>query len=287
MSNRSKRPPKTKSSIVFCDEKFNCSGERCEAAFDCVECGTKQCGSCEITLHSSRLDWHERRAIDRPDPNLLCQYTCEKRNYADVSCAECKINLCNSCSERIHSKGRKKAHTRHPFTFTTQGTNFDSLTPPIEANAESVISPLAAVNLIPQRIDVDKEFTECMSEYFSTPGNSINNTVNDTGMSAIMEPVDVDISSNGEPQHSTAKKPLESLKSGSKTKQNERSQDAVKGKKQSHTNDIDEEIYGKCKAFLLADQDEKLQVRFLYISIFKWKQKLLVLCNTTLVLELA
>ncbi|XP_064621754.1 zinc finger FYVE domain-containing protein 1-like isoform X2 [Lineus longissimus] len=117
MSAGSRRHQKSRSSKRFCEEKFACDGVRTEATFTCDECGTGQCAACEAKLHDiSKFRYHDRKKIEVPPDHLLCQnFSCSERNYADLSCEECKLNFCFFCDSKLHAVGRKKNHKRSPY----------------------------------------------------------------------------------------------------------------------------------------------------------------------------
>ncbi|XP_034432290.1 zinc finger FYVE domain-containing protein 1-like isoform X1 [Hippoglossus hippoglossus] len=100
---------------LICQESYACGGSE-EAAFECNECKSLQCGRCELELHSQeRLKNHERVQIV-PGHVPYCD-NCKggngdngKRQRSVVRCQNCKVNLCQDCQKRTHSGGNKKKH---------------------------------------------------------------------------------------------------------------------------------------------------------------------------------
>ena len=108
-----KRLQKSRSSKLYCQEKFACQGERVEAEFGCEECATVQCGNCEAKLHEiAKFVYHDRKRLQPPQPESLCQLGCEDRNYADVRCENCALNFCYDCNSKMHNSGKRKLHKR-------------------------------------------------------------------------------------------------------------------------------------------------------------------------------
>ncbi|XP_006000562.1 zinc finger FYVE domain-containing protein 1 [Latimeria chalumnae] len=124
MSSQALALDKGLSTVPMCQESYACSGSD-EAIFECDECASLQCQSCEKELHKQeRLKNHERIRIGPGhipycDPckgnngNLVHSSAATARQRAAVRCLGCKINLCIECQKRTHSVVNKR---KHPIT---------------------------------------------------------------------------------------------------------------------------------------------------------------------------
>lgn len=214
------------SSKSYCEEKIACDGDYTEAEFSCVECGTLQCEACEGRLHElSKYLFHDRRRLQLPPQNELCQLSCTERNYADVKCEDCRLQFCNECFQKMHSNGKRSQHTVVSVNFGQQRMNQQNL---------------SQMSLCDESATQDK------------PGNTAVSVCNEQYLSVRSSMSDHD-SLRSLPDIAAdagiiPSSPIRnSITSDSEAKQLEE--------------DIDEEIYKNCKSFLLADQAEILQVR--------------------------
>lgn len=121
MSAQSSAVDKGMNTILVCQESYACGGSD-EAAFECDECGSLQCGRCELELHrQERMRNHDRVRIapghipfcDSCKGDSSCPAVSGGRLRAVVRCQGCKINLCLDCQKRTHSGVNKK---KHPLT---------------------------------------------------------------------------------------------------------------------------------------------------------------------------
>ncbi|CAL1541626.1 unnamed protein product [Lymnaea stagnalis] len=117
MRPNTKRRPKTKSSVQPCEEKFCCTAIDSEAKFFCDDCKSAQCQECETEIHKSKLkfDFHFRRPLASPSVSNLCQakqvnLICRERNFPDLWCEHCKLQLCYTCFDNYHSNDKRKHH---------------------------------------------------------------------------------------------------------------------------------------------------------------------------------
>ena len=122
--NPSSKYRKSRSSVVFCKEKYACLDEKARAEFECEDCKTSQCADCEQKLHQlPKFVYHDRRKRQPPPADQLCQGNlpnCTDSNFADVTCESCQLNLCFDCDTRVHQK-LKKLHKRNPFIKVLPG----------------------------------------------------------------------------------------------------------------------------------------------------------------------
>ncbi|XP_007055801.2 zinc finger FYVE domain-containing protein 1 [Chelonia mydas] len=125
MSAHAPTAEKGLNTALLCQESYDCSGND-EAIFECDECGTLQCQSCEEKLHKQeRLRNHERTRI-RPghipycdnckgaNGNIMHNNATGSRQRAAMRCQMCKTNLCVECQKRMHAGGNKR---KHPITM--------------------------------------------------------------------------------------------------------------------------------------------------------------------------
>lgn len=119
-----KRRPKTRSSIRLCEEKFCCLSLDSTARFFCKDCNSDQCIDCEKSIHSRKLeyDFHIRDRIDAIPELHLCQgkkinISCTKRNFPDLWCLNCSLQLCFTCFDQFHSTGKKRSHKSVSFAY--------------------------------------------------------------------------------------------------------------------------------------------------------------------------
>ncbi|KAK3773525.1 hypothetical protein RRG08_022238 [Elysia crispata] len=112
-----KRRPRTKSSIQFCQEKLCCPFINCEAKYHCDDCNSIQCQSCERAIHASKLkyDFHIRKKIPSVPDEVICQskklnLVCQSKNFPDLWCENCQIQLCYVCFDTYHNTERKRQH---------------------------------------------------------------------------------------------------------------------------------------------------------------------------------
>ncbi|CAM5150957.1 unnamed protein product [Natator depressus] len=125
MSAHAPTAEKGLNTALLCQESYDCSGND-EAIFECDECGTLQCQSCEEELHKQeRLRNHERTRI-RPghipycdnckgaNGNIMHNSATGSRQRAAMRCQMCKTNLCVECQKRMHAGGNKR---KHPITM--------------------------------------------------------------------------------------------------------------------------------------------------------------------------
>ncbi|KAK6998031.1 Zinc finger FYVE domain-containing protein 1 [Biomphalaria glabrata] len=108
---------KSRSSLRICEEKFLCSSIDPKAKYYCEDCKTAQCQECVVELHKSKLkyDFHKWRPLGEEDESRLCQakkisLVCQDKNYPDVWCENCKIQLCYPCFDQYHSIDKRKNH---------------------------------------------------------------------------------------------------------------------------------------------------------------------------------
>ncbi|XP_043930604.1 zinc finger FYVE domain-containing protein 1 [Protopterus annectens] len=97
---------------LTCQESYACSGTE-EAIYECDECKSMQCQTCEQELHKQeRFKNHERVRVG-PGHVPFCDH-CKNGSGAQlravVRCLGCKINLCLECQKRSHSSINKKKH---------------------------------------------------------------------------------------------------------------------------------------------------------------------------------
>lgn len=109
----------TRPSEPRCGERLACKGPHIVARYYCPVCDTNQCEACELLIHvEARFKEHPpREPVTPPDPQLLCQGSCPERNFADVRCHTCKINLCYACDRNTHLLKRKFAHIKVRFQY--------------------------------------------------------------------------------------------------------------------------------------------------------------------------
>lgn len=109
--------------MLVCQESYACGGSD-EAAFECDECGSLQCGRCELELHrQDRMRNHDRVRIapghvpfcDSCKGDSSCTGNGGGRLRAAVRCQGCKINLCLDCQKRTHSSVNKRKHPLAPY----------------------------------------------------------------------------------------------------------------------------------------------------------------------------
>jgi hypothetical protein len=67
------------------------------------------------------LEFHDRRTIEPPPANLLCEapylnFECKDRNFADVWCENCCVGFCFDCFTDYH-KNRRKNHVSISFVY--------------------------------------------------------------------------------------------------------------------------------------------------------------------------
>lgn len=277
MSGRILKNRRTKSSKIFCEERYCCEGENEEAVFECDECGTKQCITCDEKLHQvAKFEAHERREVQGPPKEKLCQLKCTDKNYADVKCSTCGLNFCHDCFDKMHAHGRRKQHEKVRLTFPKS----KPLPPKIdskEAVAE-VTENIAALKPI-SPIEDDDSLT-----YLSMPQAQDQNFEGG-------DQDDITVLIDSETVAQRASKPEQAIDIGTKDNdtipvnrnpfspeilglgQNSSDMDfmgslsleddtfALSNENDSVTRDIsDEDIYNECNSFLLADQNEQIQV---------------------------
>lgn len=121
MRPQPKRRQKCKTSRQYCQEKLCCPDLVTEAAYFCKDCNSAQCQYCEKDIHLRKVsfEYHDRRTIEPPPANLLCQaryfnIECKDRNFADVWCETCRITFCFDCFAEYHKK-RKQQHISISF----------------------------------------------------------------------------------------------------------------------------------------------------------------------------
>ncbi|GIY16525.1 zinc finger FYVE domain-containing protein 1 [Caerostris darwini] len=113
---------KVRSSRKVCDERLACRGNKPFAVYICKQCNSNQCEACEALLHEDfRLHLHERELITCPPAEELCEGTCEDRNFADLTCDQCRRNFCFVCDHIVHFQVNK-THSRSKFI--NQGDEF-------------------------------------------------------------------------------------------------------------------------------------------------------------------
>ena len=112
-----KRRPRTKSSKQFCEEKLCCPLIDSEAKIFCEDCNSAQCLSCEKGIHSTKLkyDFHIRKQLPIIPESILCQgkvlnLVCQDKNFPDLWCEHCKVQLCYTCYDLYHKTDRRKQH---------------------------------------------------------------------------------------------------------------------------------------------------------------------------------
>lgn len=117
MRQNVKRRPKTRSSKRACEEKFCCPFVDSEAKYFCEDCKSAQCQTCESNIHSTKLkyDFHYRRHLPVVPETDLCQakrvnLVCQERNYPDLWCEQCQIQLCYTCFDIYHSLDKRRNH---------------------------------------------------------------------------------------------------------------------------------------------------------------------------------
>ena len=266
MSSRSKRGIKVRSSKKFCEEKFSCHGERVEAEYECEECKSLQCLDCETKLHElAKFVFHDRKRLQPAPSYQLCQLSCEDRNYSDVRCENCALNYCKQCFERMHSSGKRKAHTKIQLT---------------EALLKAQVNNSAAA-LSDQSIQSSGEFFDALKKPLSPVGSN-----GDDSLAYVSMPQDDGSSIAIIPETSTIKEQSSSIMSEHSDRSRTSLPDVApeldkldlsdkiqttptKEKSTSNkTSDIDDEIYKDCRSFLLVDQQENIQVTFQAQLIF-------------------
>ena len=262
MSSKIKRTPKVRSSKKFCEEKFSCHGERVEAEYECDECKSLQCLNCETKLHQlAKFVFHDRKRLQPVPSYQLCQLSCEDRNYSDVRCENCALNYCNQCFERMHSSGKRKAHTKIQLTEallqaqlhnnTTTGATSDQS---IQSSGEffDAIKPLSSVGS-----NCDDSLTYVSMQQDDIKSGSIDlgvipetTVINEQSSRVMSEHSDRSRTSLPDVAPELDKLDL-SDKITTPTK------DKPSTKK---TSNIDDEIYKDCHSCLLVDQQENIQV---------------------------
>ncbi|XP_059162270.1 zinc finger FYVE domain-containing protein 1-like isoform X2 [Physella acuta] len=112
-----RRRPKSKSSIQTCQEKFCCTLINSKATYYCDDCKSAQCTECVNQIHKSKLkyDFHCRRPLPAAPESELCQakninLICQEKNFPDIWCENCKLQLCFSCYDLYHSCEKRKHH---------------------------------------------------------------------------------------------------------------------------------------------------------------------------------
>ena len=221
------------SSKSYCEEKFSCDGDFVEAEYECGECGTLQCSACESSMHElSKFVFHDRRRIQLPPQDQLCQLSCSDRNFADVKCEDCHLQFCSDCFDKIHSNSKRKNHDTVELQYAQQRRGMKQV---LKSNhndeSSSHESPCISISN-----DNYMSSRSTMSEHDSI--RSLPDIAAETGVVLSSSPVR---------QDQTPEIEVKQLE-----------------------DDIDEEIYKDCKSFELTDQAEKLQVN-LFIFKFKTK----------------
>lgn len=112
-----KRRPRTRSSKQTCEEKFCCPFIDCEAKYFCDDCKSAQCQACEKSIHKTKVkyDFHYRKPLPVVAEASLCQakklnLACKDKNYPDLWCEQCKIQLCFTCFDKYHSSEKRRQH---------------------------------------------------------------------------------------------------------------------------------------------------------------------------------
>ena len=259
MSSKIRRTAKVRSSKKFCEEKFSCHGERVEAEYECDECKSLQCLNCETKLHElAKFVFHDRKRLQPAPSYQLCQLSCEDRNYSDVRCENCALNYCNQCFERMHSSGKRKAHTKIQLTEalfqaqlhnTTTGTAsdqsiqssgefFDAIKPlsPVGSNGDDSLTYVSmpqddgrssSIGVIPETTVINEQSSSVMSEHSDRSRTSLPDVAPE----------------------------LDKLDLSDKITTPTKDKPATK-----KTSSIDDEIYKDCHSCLLVDQQENIQV---------------------------
>jgi len=208
----SSRCRKSRPAASFCRERFACTRVNALATYECEECGTEQCGTCERLLHEDRkYAAHSRRKLREVSPERLCEAKtpCEPRNFADVVCVDCgNCRLCFDCDRKAHSAApsssrarpaKLSSHRREPFILPSQRTlpglpatsSAGSTEPPaLLSSPVKTLSPLSGE---------DDSLT-----FFSLPQSESERPV--TNMSDRIQSVSKSPStSTGDPKHKTGK----------------------------------------------------------------------------------
>ncbi|XP_029642742.1 zinc finger FYVE domain-containing protein 1 [Octopus sinensis] len=166
---------KVRSSREFCQERLCCPQDRTEADFRCDKCGTLQCKDCEKTIHhNSKFVCHERQPLAPPPSSKLCASSfCDNKNYADVRCEDCQLNLCYQCNEALHrSNSRRCSHRRLRFRDYEKKAQQPTLV--------SLVHPTPNTSSLPQCSDQSQPATLLLQ----TTSNNNNSTISNTASAA-------------------------------------------------------------------------------------------------------
>ncbi len=242
------------SSKKFCEEKFSCRGEKVEAEYECEECKSLQCKNCESKLHElAKFVFHSRKRL-QPAPSFkLCQLSCEDRNYADVKCENCALNYCNICFEKMHSSGKRKAHTRIQLTdalLQAQVAPEGNLSPPTPEEFFDAVKPLSPMHSLETEGFVSMPLAGGAQDEESIAVIPETN-LGDTSMTSEKS----DRSRSSLPDVAPEFDLLEIADQSLTPKKDSAKTDSPK------TTNLDEEAYKDCHSFLLVDQQEHIQVR--------------------------
>lgn len=109
----------------MCEDRLECDeNDPPVATIKCEDCDSYQCDACFSRIHdlSSGLRSHNHRRLN---PEFLpCNGLCKKANVAEKYCRDCRLRLCVSCDEKLHSKGKRVHHERGDVTLSTN-TDYD------------------------------------------------------------------------------------------------------------------------------------------------------------------
>ena len=274
MSGRISKNRRTKSSKIICEERYCCDGENEEALFECEECHTKQCQSCEAKLHEiPKYEAHDRKRIQPAPAEKLCQLSCKDKNFADVRCTNCELNFCHDCFDKMHAHGRRKNHEKTSVNSPSkskQTTNPSSVTGPV--NSPETISKIAPLPV--DRIEGIKPLSPIEDDdsltYLSMPQDQEQEDsitvlsesgpqITPTSSLILNDCFAMKSHSNSSPLGPTA------ALDGDMQPMFDPDDMDIMGHL-SLDDDIvgqnisDDEIYGDCKSFLVADQNEQIQV---------------------------
>ena len=261
MSSRTKRPPKTRTSKKFCGEKFACEGENAEAEYECEQCGSFQCSNCERLIHekSTKYVIHDRSRLRAPSAEVLCQMSCENKNFADVRCENCAMTFCNACNEKVHSQGRRKSHKRVPFKSV--GLNSSILND--AAGSAEVYPPIKPSSPLG---DDDDSLT-----FFTMPQTGLHYDVTGAMEDDHFSSMNSNSSKKSQTPMCTQNIPDVAASIGSELDALDLSEGKVKDdhqlkiatgtspRKQSEDS-LNNDVFGQCSSFLVADQNENLKV---------------------------
>ncbi|XP_074660644.1 zinc finger FYVE domain-containing protein 1-like isoform X2 [Tubulanus polymorphus] len=262
MSTGSKRIQKTQTSKRFCQEKYACTGLKTEASFTCEECKTVQCSACDARLHSfAKFLHHERRRLEPPPESLLCQMSCEDRNYADVHCVECEVNYCFSCDSKIHVQGRRKSHKRQSYKEFLAARAKEKRNEELEQAMKefspeldervSKLSPLDLDLSLTNPFETAADFNETVIQNQPQPSTSRSNKTESCVSNADHDCMDYSSDLKFVTLYDQDRMSTHSTSSG---------QTSLPDITNCTNSSLSEDAYAACHSFMLVDDQEELQV---------------------------